>query len=75
MAQIFGPAANTIATASLFALAGVPFLLVGVSEISRSPANTKVTVPINQPAPFSHKHHAKELGIDCRFCHTSVEKS
>ena len=75
MAQIFGPAVNTIATASLFALAGVPFLLVGVSEISRSPANTKVTVPINQPAPFSHKHHAKELGIDCRFCHTSVEKS
>ena len=25
--------------------------------------------------PFSHKHHAGELGIDCRYCHTSVEKS
>ncbi len=28
-----------------------------------------------QPVPFSHKHHAGELGIDCRYCHTSVEKS
>ena len=25
--------------------------------------------------PFSHRHHAGELGIDCRYCHTSVEKS
>ena len=28
-----------------------------------------------QPVPFSHRHHAGELGIDCRYCHTSVEKS
>nr|WP_232328798.1 cytochrome c3 family protein [Sphingomonas horti] len=28
-----------------------------------------------QPVPFSHKHHAGELGIDCRYCHTSVETS
>ena len=27
----------------------------------------------DQPVPFSHKHHAGELGIDCRFCHTTVE--
>lgn len=31
-------------------------------------------VAIDQPAPFSHKHHVSELGIDCRYCHTSVEK-
>ncbi|MFO0841462.1 MAG: cytochrome c3 family protein [Gemmataceae bacterium] len=23
--------------------------------------------------PFSHQHHVNELGIDCRYCHTSVE--
>jgi hypothetical protein len=28
-----------------------------------------------QPIPFSHQHHVGVLGIDCRYCHTSVEKS
>lgn len=27
----------------------------------------------HQPVPFSHRHHAGELGIDCRYCHTGVE--
>ena len=31
--------------------------------------------PVNQPVPFSHKHHVDDDGIDCRFCHTSVETS
>ncbi|MCW5937357.1 MAG: cytochrome c3 family protein [Fimbriimonadaceae bacterium] len=76
MAQIFGPATNTIATASLFGGAALPFLLMFTgSGITNSPANTGVTVPLDQPAPFSHKHHAYELGIDCRFCHLSVEDS
>jgi hypothetical protein len=28
-----------------------------------------------QPVPFSHKHHVSGIGIDCRYCHTSVEES
>jgi Class III cytochrome C family/Cytochrome c7 and related cytochrome c len=44
------------------------------STISRSAANTKAGVALNQPVNFSHKHHVSELGIDCRFCHTDVEK-
>ncbi len=76
MPQIFGPAVNTIATVSLFAGAVVPFaLLLTGSALTSSPYNTKVTVPLDQPAPFSHRHHAVELGIDCRFCHVSVEES
>jgi Cytochrome c7 and related cytochrome c len=31
--------------------------------------------PPAQPVPFSHRHHAGELGIDCRYCHTSVADS
>jgi hypothetical protein len=31
--------------------------------------------PIEQVVPFSHKHHVQDDGIDCRYCHTSVEKS
>ena len=75
-AQIFRPSANSFAQISLLGVAIVP-LLAGLSlaALSRSPANTKVNVPKNQPVPFSHQHHSWELGIDCRYCHTSVEKS
>ena len=76
MAQIFKPSANTVASVSLLAVViGVPTVGVSLAALSRSPANTKVDVPLNQPIPFSHQHHAWELGIDCRYCHTSVEKS
>ncbi len=40
-----------------------------------SPYTTRVNVPRDQPVPFSHKHHVTDCGIDCRYCHTSVEKS
>lgn len=35
----------------------------------------RVNVPISQPVPFSHEHHVRGLGIDCRYCHTTVEVS
>lgn len=76
MAQIFPAGANTIAKTSLIGAVALPLvLLVGTSEITRSGWNTNVDVPIEQPVPFSHEHHANELGIDCRYCHTTVEKS
>ncbi len=40
-----------------------------------SPYMTRQRVPIEQPVPFSHEHHVRGLGIDCRYCHTSVETS
>jgi hypothetical protein len=74
MAQLFRPNANTYATVSLIVGAAVPFSLFYFgSTITRSPYNTGRSVPLDQPIPFSHKHHAYELGIDCRFCHTGVE--
>lgn len=76
MAQIFKPSANSVAAVTLLSVAiGVPTVWLSLAGLSRSPANTKVDVPLNQPVPFSHQHHAWELGIDCRYCHTSVEKS
>jgi hypothetical protein len=76
MAQIFPAAANTIARLSIV-LAGVATvaLITFASAVTRSSFNTKVGVALDQPVPFSHKHHTLELGIDCRYCHTSVEKS
>lgn len=76
MAQLFKPSANTLSRGSMMALGIAPLVLFYAgSTISRSPYNTKQGVPLNQPVPFSHKHHVKELGIDCRFCHTGVETS
>jgi hypothetical protein len=76
MAQLFPSTANTLARVSLFGAVALPVLLiVASSAITRSSANTKVDVPLDQPVPFSHEHHVNELGIDCRYCHTSVEKS
>lgn len=76
MAQLFRPSANTLARFSLLLVALLPWVVIFAGmTISRSPANTNVSVPLAQPVPFSHKHHAQELGIDCRYCHTSVETS
>lgn len=40
-----------------------------------APANTHVGYAPEQPVPYSHKLHAGELGIDCRYCHSNVEQS
>jgi len=46
-----------------------------VYAVYLSPYATVENVPRVQPVPFSHQHHVSGLGLDCRYCHTSVEKS
>ena len=76
MAQIFRPRADAIARAALVGLAVAPVLLVGLGyAIMRSPYVTEQNVTREQPVPFSHEHHVGQLGIECRYCHTSVEKA
>jgi hypothetical protein len=76
MAQLFSRRANVH---SRVIIVGVVVLLCGAgwatSTIYWSPYTTYVGVPFDQPIPFSHKHHVGDDGIDCRYCHTSVEKS
>lgn len=76
MAQIFHPSTNAIAKATIF---GAVFLLAGVGwaagVLVRSAYVTGVDEVRDQPVPFSHDHHVSGLGLDCRYCHTSVEKS
>ena len=50
-------------------------LVAGLAAINESPYITEVGVARTQPIPFSHKHHVGDNGIDCRYCHTSVEDS
>ena len=76
MAQIFHPSSNTLARLSIFGGAFVALgALVLTYMVIRSPYQTDVHVVKAQPVPFSHEHHANGLGIDCRYCHSSVEES
>src|SRR5271154_3934813 len=76
MAQIFHRSFNVISKVSI--LGGV-FILAGLgwaaSVLVRSSYVTKVGIAETQPIQFSHAHHVNGLGIDCRYCHTSVETS
>jgi hypothetical protein len=75
MAQIFHPSTNTIARLTVF---GAAFIVGGVAwalgVVSRSSYADRVGVAVEQPVPFSHKHHVGSIGLDCRYCHTSVER-
>ncbi|MDB5351499.1 MAG: hypothetical protein JWN86_2746 [Planctomycetota bacterium] len=74
MPQIFHPAMNTVARLTVFGAAfGVVGTIVLFYEYSRSPFQTEVNVVREQPVQFSHEHHSGQLGIDCRYCHTTVE--
>ncbi len=74
MRQLFAPGADAILRLVLLvAVVLVVGGLVVAGGVSRSNWAYGVGVAPTQPVPFSHKHHVGELGIDCRYCHTSVE--
>lgn len=76
MPQIFHRRTNTVSRVSLAALALVILGSFGIAAaIYDSNYYTQVRVIHDQPVPFSHEHHVNGLGIDCRYCHQSVEKA
>jgi hypothetical protein len=76
MSQIFHRSTNVLARVTIFgAVFFLAFLLWLMDELTKSPYNTQAYTPREQPVQFSHKHHVGDDGIDCRYCHTSVEKS
>ncbi|MGZ8829329.1 MAG: cytochrome c3 family protein [Thermoanaerobaculia bacterium] len=76
MAQIFHRSANTLSRVTIFgAIFIAGFVLWVIGGIVRSPYFTNQGVFREQIVPFSHQHHVGGLGIDCRYCHTSVETS
>jgi len=74
--HIFHRSANVISRASIYVgIFTAAFALWTCIQIQRSPYVTYAGIARPQPAPFSHQHHVAALGIDCRYCHTSVETS
>jgi Cytochrome c7 and related cytochrome c len=76
MAQIFDRSSNALARMGLV-LSGLIIIALGVTldELQRSPWVTRQGQRPDQPVPFSHKHHVQGLGLQCQYCHTTVEKS
>jgi hypothetical protein len=76
MSQIFPRSANAIAKASIFMLLATVALLGWLLMLlMRSDFVTGANANVEQPVQFSHAHHVGGEGIDCRYCHTSVENS
>lgn len=61
------------------ALAAVPLGAAGLGltawAVQRSPYVTRQDIVVDQPVPFSHEHHVGGLGLDCRFCHVTADRS
>ena len=75
MAQIFKKSANLWPLFLVIAVAILGAGSVGFIWYYGSPEYTDVGYRPKQPVAYSHKLHAGDLGIDCRYCHTSVEVS
>jgi hypothetical protein len=76
MSQIFNRHTNIYSRLSILGLVGFVALLGGVvAMLNVSGYNTNQDMFVEQPIQFSHAHHVGGEGIDCRYCHTSVEES
>lgn len=74
--RYFSPAANAVARLVVIGtVLTVMLASIATFEIFKSPYVTRAGIVEPQPVPFSHKHHVSDDGIDCRYCHRSVEKS
>ncbi|OWK36191.1 cytochrome c3 family protein [Fimbriiglobus ruber] len=76
MPQVFPKSMNIVARLCVL---GLPLLAasgaVGAAAFYRSDYTTGAREVVEQPVPFSHKHHVAQLGIDCKYCHTAFETS
>lgn len=75
MAALFSPQADTWFRIALAGAFGTPAVAVaGLMFLARSPLATEQGEPYEQPVQFDHRHHVGDEGIDCRYCHDTVER-
>lgn len=70
---IFPKWSNLLLPMMILGGAIAPLYVVMVVAYGFSPLTTDVGFQPQQPVPFSHKLHAGDMGIDCRYCHNTVE--
>ncbi len=71
---LFPPWTNTVLRVVLACLVlGAAFTFTFLFIFVRSPLYTGQFEPVTQPIEFDHRHHVGDAGIDCRFCHSTVE--
>lgn len=73
MSQHFPPNSNALLRWLLVGGGVFAVLFVFALVTYARTTNNRVGVPVSQPIEFKHSLHAGELGLDCRFCHTTVE--
>jgi len=70
---VFPKWVNLLKPGLVVGLVAGPLYVLGVFALAASPKTTDVGYQPKQPLPYSHAVHAGKLGIDCRYCHTTVE--
>jgi len=73
---LFNRWTNTVSRLSVVVLFGTPVVLISLLMLwVRTPYGTKQYREVLQPIQFDHRHHVSDEGIECRYCHTTVDKS
>ncbi|HEX4479705.1 MAG TPA: cytochrome c3 family protein [Rudaea sp.] len=72
MSQIFGRHFDLVFRVALIGSIALVAGLIVIWRIAIAPA---IGAPVEQPVPFSHKHHVGDVGLDCRYCHSTVDSS
>jgi hypothetical protein len=76
MSALFPPWSDTLFRICLVtAAAGVLAIPVSMMLAVRTPYATKQDDPVSQPVAFDHRHHVRDDGIDCLYCHYEAERS
>lgn len=76
MAALFSPVADALLRSVLLAaVLGALTLVAALMLYARTPYNLSEAYAVEQPVAFDHRHHVRDDGIECRYCHTTVDRS
>ncbi len=75
MSKIFPKSANALPLQLVIFIAILAGVATAATTYYATPKYLRIGYQPVQPVPFDHSLHAGQLGMDCRYCHASVEKS
>ena len=75
MSKLFPKSANKLPLQIAIYLVVLGSIATAAVTYYMTPKYTRVGYAPVQPVPFSHAQHVQEVGLDCRYCHSNVEKS